>query len=211
MKKILMVSAVALACAAASPAFAALQNGHAPVGDDGPYSGASQTVSQLDWEIEGGNPAKCGVAGADPNTGYVEVTLADDLITDSSGFVRSDLADSIASALNGIQTSAWCTGNHNTVNLTRSALYTGDGLKTNNGFYKSVVYDLAVNIAGATRADAVTPLEDTVDGIGSGPTNVSSFGPSGPGATISFVKAGTAPAPADAPEPFSRRVVRLVR
>jgi len=205
MKKVLMVSAAVLACASA-PAFAApsAYTGTVPsfMGDEGPNPnpGASTIVSSISYEVEGTNPAKCGVSV--PSNNYVEIELDNDRITDANGFVRSDLAGEIATRLTGTGTSAWCTGNTNRINISRSALYTGNGTPTSNGFRKAVLYDLNVKVADAERTVAFgggPAYEGTSDGEGQGP-DITSFGPTIANSALSFEQEpGTTVVPVDQP------------
>jgi len=203
MKKVLMVSAAVIACAASAPAFAAPYGGSVPsfMGDDaGTNPGASTIVSSIPFEVEGTNPAKCGVSVN--NGAYLELELADNVITHSNGFVREDLADTIAAGLTAKNATAWCTGNTNRINISRSALYADSGTPTANGFRKAVIYDLNVKIADAQRTAAFgggAAYEGTSDGEGLGP-DITSFGPTIAGSALTFEKEpGSTVVPVDEP------------
>jgi hypothetical protein len=176
MKRILIAAVSLAALGAAGSAFAAPSH---------------QTI-----HIRARNPAQCNIT-ASTNV----VTLPTNSMSDATGHVQTSLATSVATALNGAGVYAWCTGSHNGVNLSRTALITGAGA-TNNGFAEGAIYDIAINIGsgvgGATRYDAVTPLEGSSDGIGNGPgvgagsyTSVTSFGPAGPGELVTFLAEGS--------------------
>jgi hypothetical protein len=194
MKKIILASAAVVALAAASPAFAGVGGpgtGPFPQDDEGAVVGAGAATT-TNYEVEGANPAKCAVTNTSAEN---EVVLAPNKISNAAGFADSGLAGEIATGLSNLGTLAWCTGTKNAVNLYRTALSTGSGAPTSGGFRTSVIYDLNVNIVGATRALGGPVSEGTSDGIGNGPgvgvgagNAVSAFGPSGGGAAITFVQ-----------------------
>lgn len=193
MKNIILASTAVAALAFASPAFA---TDDTATSNDSNWHQAPMTAggpSVLNYEVEGSNPAKCAIKG---DGGENEAVLTPNSISNSAGFASPGLAAEIATKLNALGTLAWCTGTANSVNLTRSALSTGAGTPTSSGFQRSVIFDLNVNIAGATRTTSNTPVgEGTSDGVGNGPgvgvgagDPVSAFGPSGSGAAVTFVQ-----------------------
>lgn len=173
MKKLLFV-ATALTVIGATPALA-----------DGLNTGQDQEV----YTINGLNPAKCNVV-TDSST----FALADNLISDNDGFARSDLAQTVASRLNAANLTAWCTGNSNSLVLSRSALTTGNGQVTNQ-FNQAVIYDLQVDIADSGRALGGSVNEGSSDGPGNGPgigagngNPITRFGAAAPGSVLAFVQ-----------------------
>ena len=154
-----------------------------------------------------GEPAAAVVPVEQPPVDYVTqrhlpclrttVTLTTNSISDANGFVNPSLASAVAGALNGAGVTAWCTGNHNAVVLSRTALTTGGGADV-NGFAGGAIYDLWITIPGALSTNTGSDLVDgTSDGAGNGPGAgvgssyyVSSFGPSGPGVAVVFAQEG---------------------
>lgn len=112
--------------------------------------------------INGSVQAKCVVAGG---TGAFALTTD---LADADGRLNTAFLSQVVAGMNAQGISAWCSGNNNTLVLTRTALKTGNGA-LNNNFAQAVIYDLAVNIADATRGDSVSPLEGTSDGPANGP------------------------------------------
>jgi hypothetical protein len=157
---------------------------------------SAQTPDSATIIINGDNPAKCGVISSPAS-----VNLAADQISDADGFANPALGQAVANALTGAGTpvAVYCTGASNGVVLGRTSLRTGDGTPV-NGFNRAVVYDIAMSIEGATRADNVTPLEGSSDGGNGGVTgpgsptgagnDVSSFGASPSGAAVSWFAEG---------------------
>lgn len=138
--------------------------------------------------VQADTPAKCNIA-ADDQT----VTLANYDLTNSNGQARGNVGTTIGNALTGLNMKAWCTGGANGVVLTRTSLQKdgSSGGLTDSGFAQNIVYDLALKIDGLSRSDRSDDLiEATEDGTG-GPT-VGRFGPTGAGATLTFVNFGDA-------------------
>jgi hypothetical protein len=175
MKRVLMAAAALAALGVAGSAFA----------DD-----SSQTLT-----INASAPAQCHITAANTS-----ITLSSTALVGTDGFVKTGVTSDIASGLTGLGITAWCTGNHNGVNLFRTALVnqdhvgaSGSGSQDANGFDTAVIYDLNVDIAGATRAGGSPVAEGTSDGPNNGPgfgpftsLAVSDFGPIGSGAAVSF-------------------------
>ena len=133
-------------------------------------------------------------------SGIVTVSAAD--LAKADGFLNTAFVQEVASGLTSQGITAWCSGNTNTVVLSRTPLKTGNARTVDlvNGFATAVIYDVAVSIAGAKRADDTTPIEGTSDGALIGPgsagasTSVSNFGATGTGAAVTFVaEAGQTP------------------
>lgn len=172
MKKIILATSALAALAVASPAMA---------GTDDPQL-------QL-FVVNGKVTPRCDITA-----GTNVVTLDAESIADTQGFADAGLSGKIAAKLTALNTTAWCTGTKNAVNLTRTGLSNGIGTPV-NGFRRSVVYDINVNIAGATRLGGGAVAEGTSDGLGNGPgigigagVPVSAFGPSGTGAAVTFTQ-----------------------
>lgn len=172
MKNIILTSVALAAIAAAAPAFA----------DEGSNN------HDVTIQINGSTPAKCNI-----NSDGASVTLADYDLTNDQGRVRNNVDNKIAQALTGLNLRAWCTGGHNGVVLSRSSLATGDG-NAANGFNQAIIYDLNMEIEGATRGNEAF-YEGTSDGQGNGPgvgvgagIVVPAFGPTGQGSKISFIR-----------------------
>lgn len=170
MKKFIMSSVALAAIAVSAPAFA--ENNH------------DVTIT-----VEGSTPAKCNI-----NSDDTQVTLEGYDLTNDQGRVRANVANKVANALTGLNLRAWCTGGHNGVVVSRSALTTGNGNATDTGFNQAIVYDLNMNIDGATR-NGQAFFDGTSDGPGNGPgigvgsgEVVPEFGPTGQGSKISFVQ-----------------------
>jgi len=134
------------------------------------------------------------------NAPTTSVRLPAGTLVNNDGKVRNGIANTVANSLTGLGIHAWCTGNSNAVNLYRTALVnqvhngaTGPGTQDANGFDTAVIYDLDVDIVGATRSDNAPDIDGTSDGQGNGPgfgvgggITVSDFGPTGQGAKVSF-------------------------
>jgi hypothetical protein len=145
-----------------------------------------------DFHINGWVAAECHIH-SNGNTANIGL-----IANEETAQVHQHLAGQVAEALNDLDVTAWCNGNHNGVNLTRSALvnhsnHNGDGLPDSNGFNDAALYDLEITIDGAKRADTgASPLEDTCDGPfgpgypAKGGSSVSDFGSSGAGAAVHF-------------------------
>lgn len=175
MKKIVLATSALAALAMAAPAMAATT---------GPQVQA--------FVVNGTVTPRCNITASTS-----VVTLPVESIADSNGFADAGLAGKIATALTNLNATAWCTGSNNAVNLTRTPLVNGFGFPTTNGFQRSVIYDLNVNIAGATRhgAGSGPVAEGTSDGLFNGPgmglgasQPVGAFGPTPAGAAISFTQ-----------------------
>lgn len=172
MKKFLMASVAIAACAVAAPAFA----------DD---NTGTQTANIT---VEGHNVPKCNL---NKDSGDVDLGSYD--LTGDNGKAKTNLGQKVADGLNALNLKAWCTGGHNSVVVSRSALTTGDGNQTATGFNQAIIYDVDMNIANATRNGS--PFFDgTSDGAGNGPgigagsgLVVPAFGPTGAGEAITFV------------------------
>ena len=172
MKK-LMIATAALAAVLASPAFAVEEGGTTD----------TQTTT---FQINGSTPAKCQI-----NADNTTVTLTDDL-TNDQGRVRSNVASRVAAGLNALGVKAWCTGNANSVVLSRSTLNNADGL-AKDGFNRAIVYDVQVDAADAVRSGGGSMSEGTSDGANNGPgigagagNPVLHFGPTGGGSSLVF-------------------------
>jgi hypothetical protein len=152
-----------------------------------PAFAAGQSIT-----VNGSAAAQCSI------TGSPSVTVNNDL-ADASGFARANVAADVATALNGANVTAWCTGNKNAVVISRTAFVktggTTGGVVDGSGFANGVVYDLALSIPGGIRSDtnSDTDVDGTSDGAGQGPgagsyTNLSvdSFGPTGNGVVLQF-------------------------
>ena len=175
MKKFILATA-ALGALIAAPAFA-----------DGTNTGTDIET----YTINGQNSAKCNIV-----TESATYDLPEDSISDSSGFVNAGLANAVATLLNSKNITAWCTGNSNSLVMTRSALTSGDG-QLEAGFSKAAIYDMNVDIADATRAGGGAVLEGSSDGPGNGPgigvgagEAITRFGPTGAGTQLTFTQEG---------------------
>lgn len=175
MKKLLIASAISV-IALAAPALA-----------DGNNTGTDVET----YTLNGANPAKCNIV-----TESQTYDLADNLISDDQGRVSAGLADAVASRLNAADIRAWCTGNANTLVMTRSALTTGDG-QVAGGFSQAAIYDLNVDIADSRRAGGAAVQEGSSDGPGNGPGTgagagqaITRFGPLGDGSQLTFSQEG---------------------
>lgn len=174
MKHLLLGTAALASIAMAAPAFAQEAN---PTG--------TQTTT---FQVNGATPAKCQI-----NAETTSVTLTDDL-TNDQGRVRGNIANRIAQGLNAINAHAWCTGNTNSVVLSRSTLNNGNGQAV-DGFNSAIVYDLQMSAPGALRLGGSSLDEGTSDGAGNGPgagvgsaVPVSHFGPTGQGSKLTFIQ-----------------------
>lgn len=138
--------------------------------------------------INGAAPAQCGITGASSAT--ITGGGAGGSLADTNGFLDSSAQSRIIAALNTTNTEAWCTG-RSTVVLTRSPLVRGaTGAVDASGFANAIGYDVAINIANATRVDGYTDaglvgLEGSSDGLG-GPA-FNAFGPRGNGSGVLFL------------------------
>lgn len=174
MKKFLMAVTAISTLGVATPALA-----------DGDNTGPDVEV----FRIRGANPAKCNLESA---SGQI-VNLGANDISDRQGVARASLARDIANGLEALGITAWCTGNENSLVLSRSALTTGNGNQTNNGFNRAVIYDLEMNIPATRRAGGAPVNEGTTDGPGNGPgvgvgtgQAIGRFGPVGAGEPVTF-------------------------
>ena len=177
MKK-LLIAATALTAFVATPALA---------------DGDNQSTDTETFTINAFNPAKCNLEA----TTYT-LTLPTDSLSDNDGFAKTGVGATVAAALNGAGVTAWCTGASNKLQLYRTAFKVASGDQLASGFNQGLVYDVAVEIAGATRSDSSTPLEGTSDGQGNGPglgigagLTVSAFGAAPGGATVTFQNEGS--------------------
>ena len=167
---------------------------------DGNNRGTDTEVFQL----RANNPAKCNLEAAD-----YTLRIAGNSISDNNGFARTTVSAAVANEMNGAGVTAWCTGSTNIINMYRTAFTTDDGVQGSDGFNKAVVYDVAMDIADATRTPGNThPTEGTSDGKGNGPgigagsgIAVSRFGPSGPGSAVTFTAEDTSEAVSDGVTP----------
>jgi hypothetical protein len=177
MKKIIYIAS-ALALVSAAPAFAANPHGIA---------------------VSGSAAAQCAVSGA--TTATVSTDLAD-----ANGFARTNIGADVAAALTALNINAWCTGNSNSVVISRTAFVkTGGaagGVVDTSGFANGVVYDISLSIPGGIRSDEPlllgANLDGTSDGAGNGPgagigagLTVDSFGPTGTGVVLGFANQGS--------------------
>lgn len=164
-------------------------------------SGAMANTDNETININGRVPAICHVTASDHN-----VSLGN--VIDSDGFLRGDLQSAILAQLNSVDVFAWCNGANNVVNVFREALVLdgADGTTQPNGFATAIGFDVGIQINGEPDGinDAFTYDEGTSDGEGSGP-GAPPFGPTGPGAPITFVNddwggyAFLTPVPVDVP------------
>jgi hypothetical protein len=170
MKKITYIIS-ALALVSAAPAFAA----------------NPQAIA-----VNGTAVAQCAITA--PTT---SVSLGTDL-ADANGFARAAVSSEIASGLQALNIKAWCSGNTNSVVISRTALVRDGAASADlgtDGFANAIHYDLDMFIDGAVRGDGFGPETDgSSDGAGFGPTTVSAFGPSGDGAALTFAANGTSKA-----------------
>ncbi len=174
MKRLILATAALGAFAAAAPALA---------------DGNNQGTDTETYTIQGANPAKCDIV-----TESQDVSLPANSISDNNGLVNNGLAVAVATALNSVPITAWCTGNANSLVMTRSALTTGNG-QLINGFSQAAIYDLNVDIADSRRADNSPVAEGSSDGPGNGPgigvgaaVPITRFGPTGNGSQLTFTQ-----------------------
>jgi hypothetical protein len=136
-------------------------------------------------------------------TGTSFVTVSNDL-ADGDGFARTDIGADVATALNGATVTAWCSGNNNSVVVSRTAFVktggTPGGIVDGSGFANGAVYDVAVSIPGGVRSDTNSDVDvdGSSDGAGNGPgagagagLGVDSFGPLGTGVVLTFANEGS--------------------
>ena len=135
-------------------------------------------------EVNGKVVAQCAVSAVKNSV------IVSNALNDANGFARTNIATDVATALDTAGVKAWCSGSANTIILTRTAFVkTGTaGTADLFDFATGAIYDVGVLISGAVRSGfgELDALESTSDG-NVGPTNVSSFGPNGLGAVVSFV------------------------
>lgn len=169
MKRILVAAVALTALGVAAPAFAS-------------QSEVSSTIT-----VNAENPAKCDISATSAT-----VTLASDSISDANGMLSGGFKGAVVNALNQNGLSAWCTGAHNRVVVSRSALQTGDGTQDGDQFAKAVIYDVILSMNGAQRDSAPTDA-NLVDGTEDGATNdngpnvkIGAFGPTGAGSAMVF-------------------------
>jgi hypothetical protein len=181
MKKIAYIVS-ALALVSAAPAFAA------------------PTIAVGDINVSGSVTPQCKITNP---TGTPTVSIVGDL-ADPSGFARTDIGTAVAVALGGANVTAWCSGNTNTVVVSRTAFVkTGGapgGVVDGSGFANGAVYDVAVTIPGGIRSNTSSDVDvdGTSDGAGNGPgigtgagLSVDSFGPTGTGVVLTFANEGS--------------------
>jgi hypothetical protein len=131
---------------------------------------------RLDEHISATTPAVCGVTAAAPDQ-----TLSVPLVN-NDGFVDGPTVQSaIVTALNEANVHGFCNGTNNTVVLTRTPFTLEHDGGAVGDFAKAVLYDVQASFSDNSQ----TYTESTADGPAGG-TTAGAFGPSGPGAPITF-------------------------